>query len=401
MIGVPARPIPVSDFTGAIILAVALVSFLSYLNHFAETPGSTPVRFNDTGTFTPASPEALSGYQGNGGTTKILFVGDIMQHARQAQDDFQASYAPIAPLLGAADLAVGNLEFPVVPDLPVGPVGNSVRFNGSPAHLDAIRAAGFDLLSMANNHLFDQGLGGAESTIRALRARELMPVGSAMSGQPVEPVVREVDGIRMAFSGYTFRPNVYPVKNGQFDYWAKDWPVVELNFDDWTGEYRAKGLAQFRKDIAKARGAGAEFLVALVHWGKEWHLQPTEDQRRAAHDLIDAGFDLVVGGHSHVINGPEVYRGRLISYSLGNFISDFSELPTRVGGILEVSVDRRRTGDMPRLVDFRYYATLLDRNGHRIVPITGDRSVEENEAWALASRIFGPALRPITAVTGE
>ena len=380
---------------GGLLLALALLLLLGYLVRFTQTPFSTPVRFVDTGAFSPASPASLPVTAVKGQTTQLLFAGDIMQHAQQAQDDFAACYAPIAPLLAGADLAVANLEFPVVPDRPLGAAGNTVRFNGSPAHLDAIKGAGFDLLSVANNHMFDQGLSGVEATLRALQQRGLTAVGSAIPPRPVAPVLRTVNGIPMAFSGYTFRPNVYVGEDGQIDYWQRDWPVNELNFADWSGAYRAKGLARFRADVAKARAAGAQFVVALVHWGKEWHFQPTADQQRAAHDMIDAGYDLVVGGHGHVINGPELYRGHLIAYSQGNLLSAFADRRIRLGAVLAVSVARGGEADRPVVVDFHYYATLIAPDGHRILPLTAQRTADQDTAWMLARRILGPALQPV------
>jgi poly-gamma-glutamate capsule biosynthesis protein CapA/YwtB (metallophosphatase superfamily) len=94
-------------------------------------------------------------------------------------------------------------------------------------------------------------------------------------------------------------------------------------------------------------------------------MQPSDDQRRVARDLVDAGFDLVVGGHSHVLNPAEVYRGRLIAYSLGDLIADFRPYQTRTGALLEVQVVRGRRGP-PRVTGFTWYPTIAGRDGHRI-----------------------------------
>jgi hypothetical protein len=146
----------------------------------------------------------------------------------------------------------------------------------------------------------------------------------------------------------------------------------------------------FRRHAALARAHGVDLLVALVHWGQEWHLEPSEDQRRAAHDLVDAGFDLVVGGHSHVINGAEIYRGRLIAYSLGDLIADFPPMEPRTGVLLEARVVRGR-GQAPRVTGFTWHPTLVEREGHRIELVRPGDPGERGRAAAFAhSRLDGP-----------
>lgn len=89
---------------------------------------------------------------------RLSFTGDIMQHHRQMHDDFQASYAALKPVLDRHDLSLGMMEFPVDPDKPAGPPPHSVQFNGSPAHLQALKDSGFDLLNLSNNHSLTKAL---------------------------------------------------------------------------------------------------------------------------------------------------------------------------------------------------------------------------------------------------
>jgi poly-gamma-glutamate synthesis protein (capsule biosynthesis protein) len=133
--------------------------------------------------------------------------------------------------------------------------------------------------------------------------------------------------------------------------------------------------------------------VALVHWGREWHLRPSEDQRRAARDLLDAGFDLVVGSHAHVINPPEIYRDRLIAYCLGNFISDFVPWQTRVGVILKVVLARTPQG--VKVVDFQHVPTWTQRDGHLVMPLNSNGR-EHAAAWPFARRILGPSITELS-----
>jgi poly-gamma-glutamate synthesis protein (capsule biosynthesis protein) len=336
---------------------------------FPPEPASTPIRLVDGPRFRPASVLDLGSPPGDtAATVRLLFAGDIMQHRRQAGDDFAASYAGIAPLVRRADLAVANLEFPVDTLRPVGPPPGSTTFNGSPRHVQAIAAAGFDLLQTANNHAYDQGAEGVANTWRLLRSRGLEPLGTAptraqLDSAPV--VVRAVAGMRVGFVAYSMSPNRYPNQRGQLTWPPRDMPLFALAFGEWEDEYRSQGVELFKRHLRLARDMGAELVVALVHWGEEWQMQPSADQRRAARDLVDAGFDLVVGGHSHVLNPAEVYRGRLIAYSLGDLIADFQPYQTRTGALLEVEVVRSRRGP-PRVTGFTWYPTIVERDGHRI-----------------------------------
>jgi len=165
-------------------------------------------------------------------------------------------------------------------------------------------------------------------------------------------------------------------------------PLFALAFGEWEDEYRSQGVELFKRHVRLARVMGAELVVALVHWGEEWQMQPSTDQRRAARDLVDAGFDLVVGGHSHVLNPAEVYRGRLIAYSLGDLIADFRPYQTRTGALLEVEVVRSRAGP-PRVTGFTWYPTIVERDGHRIRFLQPGSDAEATRALEFARSRLG------------
>lgn len=392
----PARRADALRFLAALLVVAAPLAGLVFLLSLAVVrPFSTDVVLVEE---PPAWPKAdpsdlVADFAPAGPVLRLGFVGDIMQHRAQAGSDFRASYEFVRPFVQSLDLAVGNLEFPVDPARPVGPPAGSVRFNGSEDHLDALAHAGFDVLSTANNHAFDHGLEGATATLAAIAERGLAAVGTGVTGTSDILTVIDLGGVRIGLAAYTMLPNYYEDAEGNPEYWSRDWAIHELNFSDWTAEYRAEGLALFEAHKRRSEAEAVDLLIALVHWGAEWHMQPDADQRLAAHDMIDAGFDLVVGGHSHVLNPPELYRGRLIAYSLGNFISDFAEFETRIGAVLEVSVVRTPSDDIA-VVDFAYLPVLTDRDGHVVMPLRTELTGEQQEAWAFARRIVGPSVRP-------
>jgi poly-gamma-glutamate synthesis protein (capsule biosynthesis protein) len=353
-------------------------------------PASSPIIFVDRAE-SPATPSQLPRQASEAEALRLLFAGDIMQHRNQKDDDFDASYAGIRRELSKAGLAIANLEFPVQPNKPVGPEIGSTRFNGSPQHVKALASAGLDVLVTSNNHAFDQGIEGLHSTLAQIKSSGAIPVGTAPSLDDLEDVqLIDLGHLQLALIAYTYTINPIREEPGEWTFHPRDLPVFVPNFPDWQGAWRSQGRMMFVRHVRNARKAGADLVIAYCHWGKEWHFQPSPNQRRAAHDLIDAGFDLVVGSHSHVLQGSEVYRGKLISYSLGNLNSDFRPWQTRTGALLEVTVATRPE---PAIVDFAYLPTFIELAGHRVTLLSTGETGERLRARTLAERILGPACR--------
>lgn len=378
------------DTLGVALLAAMMVSVVFRVAAVLSAPASTPMDFVFRETEQRDGPASLGRERTSGKIVlRLAFAGDIMQHGRQAADDFRASYRELSPLLAESDLVAGNLEFPVDPNLPVGPPAGSVQFNGSPAHVAALADVGFRVLSTTNNHCFDQGAEGLARTQQVLRGFGVTPVGNAVGAEHDRPVIVERRGLRIGFFAYTFRPNSYPDAGGEIRYWQSEWPVHALNFSDWTAEYRAAGLELAHRHVRAARDAKVDLLVALVHWGREWQFQPTADQRLAGHDLIEQGFDLVIGSHGHVLNPVEVYRGGLIAYSLGNLISDFRPWEARTAALLQVEFARSAEGRLG-IADFRAIPVITERSGHIVRPVHAEGPADRT-ARDLALKVMGPA----------
>lgn len=378
----------------SMLLLGMVVGFLAYFVSFSKAPLSTPVKLGGEPDFPPATPRDL-GEAGGSPRVRIAFVGDIMQHREQAEDDFSSTYREIEGILGGYDLVVGNLEFPVDPDSPVGPPPDEVRFNGSPEHIRALAQAGVDLVTTANNHSFDMGLRGALSTLDVLRAEGIEGFGTGERWEDLGPRFLEVGPLKLAFVAYTFPQNIYTDDEDVPVPFPREWPINELYFDDWSGAYREEGIASFTRHVGASRDAGADFVIAFVHWGQEWRYAPNRHQRLAARDMIEAGIDLVVGSHSHVLNPAEVVDGKLVAYSLGNFASAFRELEVRTSAILEVSLVEEPGGRV-RVGDFAFRPILTQGENHQVRPVSGSASGEARRALSVAQRILGvDAVEPI------
>jgi len=247
----------------------------------------------------------------------LSFVGDLLVadyvSAITAREGYDYLYQPTMLYLSEPDLTAGNLEFPVTKrGTPV--QGTPYVFKGSPDVLPSIRNAGFDVLSLANNHALDQGIEGMLDTMKYLDEAGLSHMGAGNNDtEAFTPVIKEVRGIKVAYIGLS---RVVP-------------------FSSWKADKNVAGLAETydtrraTEAIAKAKKE-ADIVVVMVHWGKERVDQPEPYQKDFGKQYIDARADLVIGSHPHVLQGFEMYKGKWIAYSLGNFI--FSSYPKETAG---------------------------------------------------------------------
>lgn len=247
---------------------------------------------------------------------RVLFVGDMMfdRHIRTALSRGASLLAGAAPLLGEADLNVGNLEGPVT-DNPsqsqgtkVGDLAN-MRFTFDPAIRTLLNEYGFGLVSIGNNHIRDYGDEGVRSTTTYLADAGIAYVGDP-SGRSPEPVVKEVNGVRIAFVAYS----------------------------DFV-----RGDAERARRVIESSTADA--TVVLAHWGNEYEAEPPERVRELARSFAATGADLVIGSHPHVIGSVEDIGQTRVYYSLGNFVFDqYWEPSVRCGLAVTATFTKRGSG---------------------------------------------------------
>lgn len=257
-------------------------------------------------------------------TLRLIFAGDVMLDDGPGKTIAAGGdpLAPFAALLADADYRIGNLECP----LATGgrPLANKVfSFRAAPPTL-AVLQGRFDALALANNHSGDYGKAAFLETLALLDGAGIRRFGGGRNlTEAHAPLWIEHKGLRIAVFSYNeFKPRSFEA--------AADAPGIAWSED-----------SQVVADIRAARAAGADLVIPFMHWGWEHEPEPNERQRFLARLMIDAGADVVVGGHPHVTQGAEYYRGRLIVHSLGNFVFDGFESPAaRRGWLLRLSVDR-------------------------------------------------------------
>lgn len=272
----------------------------------------------------------------------LAFVGDVMlaegpgRVIRRGGDPFRS----VAPWLAGADVRVANLECVVARGGSPEP-GKPYTFRAHPRVLPVLRRH-VDVVSVANNHSGDYGSEAFAEMLDRLAATGIAAFGGGRTlAEAHQPLVLERRGVRIALLGYNeFLPRHFEADT--------DKPGVAWSED-----------AQVRLDIQRARAVhAADVVIPVMHWGWEYEPSAGARQRALARLMIDAGADAVIGGHPHVVQDTEVYRGRPIIYSLGNFVFDGFHAPeTTTGWLLRLTVDRRGA------VRWNAMDVQLDRDG--------------------------------------
>lgn len=256
----------------------------------------------------------------------LVLVGDVMLGRGVAErvaprGSFDPYFDATRPWLTSADVTFGNLESVIADGGTRKERG--IAFRAPPRSADALARAGFDVLSMANNHVADFGMEALQDSHATVSAAGIRPVGVGPTGAPQEPVIVERAGHRFGFLAYCDPRAV----NG-CTHWDRKLP--------WRA-YRATEQA-LRRDVAALRPQ-VDTLVVSLHWGTESVPEPDLTQAALARRLIDLGVDVVAGHHAHVHQRAERYRHGVILYSMGNFVFDqHSSARFREAGLYRVIV---------------------------------------------------------------
>ncbi|MCP4422413.1 MAG: CapA family protein [Chloroflexi bacterium] len=295
----------------------------------------------------------------------LASVGDIMLDRGLGvaiqQGNLAYPFANVAALLQAADFTVGNMES-ALGDVGL-PQEKSYPFRAPPAAAQSLALAGFDLVSLANNHGMDYGPEALLQGIGLLEAQGVVPIGAGANfSEAHRPHIIQIDGLSLAFLGYV---NV---------------PVEVTGFDTavWTATENSPGLAWaapelIANDVTAVREE-TDLVIVLLHSSYEYVEAPSEAQMAAARAAIDAGADLVIGHHAHILQGIEFYNEGVIVYGLGNFAFEISGPPETA--VLNVWLDQNgvrslelvpaivQTGGQPRLANETEAAPILRQVYH-------------------------------------
>ena len=248
-------------------------------------------------------------------TVSVIVIGDVMMHAKQLERDHHTFMERLAPALREADFAVANMEFPLGGE----PYAGYPSFS-TPDYYAwyAAEDCGIDVFLTGNNHVLDRGSRGLKRTLDVYEEiRETVgtrQTGAARDRKELEetyPLMLSRHGIKIALVSFTYGTNTGA---------DAEWPKVNYMRKD-----------EVDAAIKAARQKGADFVVALPHWGTEYQLRHDATQDSWAKWLVSEGVDAIVGSHPHVVQDTTHIKGVPVIYSLGNAISNMSIINSRLG----------------------------------------------------------------------
>jgi poly-gamma-glutamate synthesis protein (capsule biosynthesis protein) len=262
-----------------------------------------------------SAPKSAPAQRAPTGAFTVLATGDVLVHPPLTEQatkdgdgsrDFTKLFAGVRPVVEDADFALCHLEVPLADEN--GPFRGYPTFSAPPEVATALAGTGYDACSTASNHTFDQGVEGANNTLDVLDDAKIAHTGSARSEREAQqPLVRDAGGAKVGVVSYTFGFNVGTEP-------PEAWMANVLDIKSILNSARA------------AKKAGADVVVASLHWGNEDQSEPTVFQRQTAARLLgDPAIDLIVGHHAHVVQPFEKINGKWVAYGLGNQVAKHEE----------------------------------------------------------------------------
>ena len=255
-----------------------------------------------------------------GGDINLGDKSSVVQFAASQKNGITDSFGKkLKVLMETADIMMLNHEY-ACSNTGEPAAGKTDTFLAKDKNNKALKKLGVDIVSLANHHVYDYGKKAFRNTLKSLEKRDIAYVGAGKDEkEAAKPVYYNINGVKLAFVSATCaEENVTPSPAGA------DAPGVFYTDDD----------TEFLKVIRKAKKK-SDYVIAYVHWGKEYSTRLETEQTTRTHGYIDAGADLVVGSHSHLLQGMEYYKGKPVIYNLGNYLFDDQTLDT---GLLEVKI---------------------------------------------------------------
>lgn len=265
-------------------------------------------------------------------TVSICIIGDVMMHERQLGYDCSSFLANLKPLFEDSDFALANMEF----SLGGKPYSGYPAFSAPDSYAEYVAGCGVNVFLTANNHILDRGRKGMERTLSVYRSMSdrVSFTGSASDEKEMEsanPLIVFRKGISIALINFTYgtnfgKPAEYP-----------------------------RPLYMDRKELSeaveRARERGADFIIALPHWGPEYVTTHSKNQEEWAEWLVGQGIDAIVGSHPHVVQDSSHIQGVPVIYSVGNAVSNMSKRDTRLELAVRIRFVKKRFTNETKMLE--------------------------------------------------
>lgn len=288
----------------------------------------------------------------------LIMVGDALIHSSVYDDsyedgkyNFDKMLTLIKPIVKNHDLAFYNQES-ILGGTSLG-LSSYPAFNSPQEVGEAFANAGFNLVSLANNHTLDKGKGAIISSNNYWKTKkDILSSGSANSKSARDNIeIKEINGIKYTLLAYTTTTNGIKPKNNYY---------VNIYSEE-----------QVKKDIEKVRDK-VDLLLVSMHWGEEYNSDITKEQEQTAKYLANLGVDIIIGHHPHVIEPIDYVNGTLVIYSLGNFISGQEGLERRIGLMVSVDIEKEQNqiniSSPTATLTYTYYNNKSVKTNFKIYP---------------------------------
>jgi poly-gamma-glutamate synthesis protein (capsule biosynthesis protein) len=305
------------------------------------------------------SADSLSHSAPDSAIVVLHFAGDFLPagHYEEAAGDSPAVAFSSFPLFQHDDFTIVNQECPITDRGMKTP--KPYNFRMRPDYCSVYGQAGIELVNLANNHVYDYGDEGLFDTISYLDSIGVRHIGAGRTASEArKPLIVNLRGHRVGFLGY---------------YGGGEAPVAGRS----TAGVAPRNLDVIHHDLERLRGTDSvDFAVVILHWGTEKAEEPDSGQQLFARNIVDAGADLVVGHHPHVLQGIEKYHNGVIAYSLGNFVFGGNSRNSYDTAVLELTLSGRGAEYRVIPVGVRNWrlGILEGPEGKKVLQTVSDRS---------------------------
>ncbi len=304
----------------------------------------------------PPTPKEVAPIEETPKTLSLLFIGDFMGHMDQINAaynkttktyEYDACFSKIKPILSDADVTIGNIEV----TLGVKPYSGYPQFSSPPSYAAAIKNAGVDVLTTANNHSCDKRKKGVERTIKILDSLGIGHTGTFINTEEKTKnpaYVIEKNGFKIAMINYTYGTNE-----------IKPTPPNVVNYLD---------KATIKKDVDLVNATiKPDEIIAFVHWGYQYKDLPNKAQKEMFAYFKSLGINIVIGAHPHVLQPMEWQKPTsetpnetLVVYSLGNFVSHQRTFPRDGGAVFKLTLEKDSANSKKiKIKDADYFLTWV------------------------------------------
>ncbi|NJD01872.1 MAG: CapA family protein [Ruminiclostridium sp.] len=266
---------------------------------------------------------------------KLMAVGDIMlgrsvgKRLEKTKDGYDTAFSDVSGLLNHGDIVFANIEAPITESLHSLNKEKNIILKSSPISIDALESAGFNLFSLANNHMLDYYDTGLFDTMNLLDNNGLKYSGAGKNLEDArKPAIIEKNGIRIGLLSYTDMAQYIFAGNPSISFAAE---TGKAGVAPRIYEYISEDISKLREQV--------DLVAISLHWGVEESFTVTPEQVEFAHKLLDEGADMILGHHPHQFQGIEIYKGKPILYSMGNFIFDQNDPENMETFIVEMNYE--------------------------------------------------------------